>query len=209
MSTQKILLISLALLFSAAVLLVPSNLVTADTSDSTTYGSGNFGDCNYGSCTITLTGDNQVNVNVIPTPEGRCTVQSNTPSVLTDSSTGYTLTMTTSTTENAMISSGGEITPVNGTAGSPATLSVNTWGYRVDGLDAFGAGPTSPLQSGSTPAVTFAAVPSSEDVATPVASSMGPANPAIDTTVWYGVCADASIPAGTYSTTVTYTAVTN
>jgi hypothetical protein len=31
----------------------------------------------------------------------------------------------------------------------------------------------------------------------------------VPTTVWYGVCADSSVPAGSYTTTITYTAVTN
>lgn len=181
----------------------------ADTTDSTTYGSGNFGYCNYGSCTITLTSSGTVNVNVAPTPGGRCTVQSDNPSVLTDSTAGYSLTMTTSTTNNAMVGGSGSIAASSGTAASPATLAANTWGYRVDNLASFGAGPTSSQNSGSTPSVTFAGVPASNQTPTPVASSSGPANPAVGTTVWYGVCADSTVASGTYTTTVTYTAVTN
>jgi len=181
----------------------------ADTTDSTTYGSGNFGYCNYGSCTITLTSSGAVNVNVVPTPGGRCTVQSDSPSVLTDSTAGYSLTMTTSTTNNAMTSSGGNIPTSSGSSASPAVLAANTWGYRVDGLAGFGAGPTSAINSGSTPSVTFAGVPASNQTPTPVASSSGPANPAVSTTVWYGVCANSSLASGSYTTTVTYTAVTN
>lgn len=191
----------LVVLFGAAV--------NADTTDSTTYGSGNFGYCNYGSCTITLTSSGTVNVNVAPTPGGRCTVQSDTPSVLTDSTAGYSLTMTTSTTNNAMVSGSGSIAASSGTAASPVTLATNSWGYRVDSLAGFGAGPTSSQNSGNTPSVTFAGVPASNQAPTPVASSSGPANPAVNTTVWYGICADASVASGTYTTTVTYTAVTN
>lgn len=184
-------------------------IVHADTTDSTTYGSGNFGYCNYGSCTITLTSSGTVNVNVAPTPGGRCTVQSDNPSVLTDSTAGYSLTMTTSTTNNSMVGGSGNITASSGTSASPVTLAANTWGYRVDNLASFGSGPTSAQNSGNTPSVTFAGVPASNQTPTPVASSSGPANPAVGTTVWYGVCANAAIPSGTYTTTVTYTAVTN
>ncbi len=183
--------------------------VYADTSDSATYGSGAYGGCDYGSCTITLTSGGSTAVNVAPTPTGTCTVQSDTASVLTDSTTGYSLTMTTSTTNNAMVSGSDSISPSSGTEASPLTLAMNTWGYRVDGLGGFGAGPTTAQISGSIPSVSFAGVPASNQTATQVASAAGPANPAVDTTVWYGVCADSNVPSGTYTTTVTYTAVTN
>lgn len=204
---KKLILIFALVFVSLAVITAPA--VRADTTDSTVYGSGNYGSCDYGSCTITLTSGGSTTLNVAPTPSGVCTVQSDTASVLTDSTDGYSLTMTTSTTNNAMTSSSGSIDASSGTAGSPATLAANTWGYRVDGLAGFGAGPTSAQNNGSTPSVTFAGVPPSNVAGTQVASSSGPANPAVDTTIWYGLCADSSVPADTYSVTVTYTAVTN
>jgi len=181
----------------------------ADTTDSATYGSGDYGNCDYGSCTITLTSGGTTTVNVVPTPTGKCTVQSDTASVLTDNTTGYSLSMTTSTTNNAMTGSSGSINASSGTAASPVTLAMNTWGYRVDGLSGFGAGPTTSQNSGSIPSTTFAGVPPSNLAGTQVASSASAANPAVDTTVWYGVCANSAVPSGTYSVTVTYTAVTN
>lgn len=181
----------------------------ADTTDSTVYGSGNYGNCDYGSCTITLSGGGSKTLNVVPTPTGKCTVQSDTASVLTDSTSGYSLTMTTSTTNNAMTSGSNSIAASSGTASSPVTLAMNTWGYRVDGLSGFGTGPTSAQSSGSIPSVSFAGVPASNQAGTQVASSGGPANPAVTTTVWYGLCANASQSSGNYSVTVTYTAVTN
>jgi hypothetical protein len=181
----------------------------ADTTDSTVYGSGNYGNCDYGSCTITLSGGGSTTLNVVPTPTGKCTVQSDTASVLTDSTSGYSLTMTTSTTNSAMTSGSNSIAASSGTASSPVTLAMNTWGYRVDGLSGFGTGPTSAQSSGSIPSVSFAGVPASNQAGTQVASSGGPANPAVTTTVWYGLCANASQSSGNYSVTVTYTAVTN
>ncbi len=194
-----------ALLF----VIVPVGSVRADTTDSATYGSGGYGNCSYGSCTITLTSGGTTNVNVVPNPTGKCTVQSDTASVLTDNPTGYSLTMTTSTTNNSMTGTAGSISSSSATAASPTILSMNTWGYRVDGLAGFGAGPTSPLSSGSVPSTTFAKVPPSNLAGTQVASSSSAANPAVNTTVWYGVCANSAVTAGTYSVTVTYTAVTN
>lgn len=181
----------------------------ADTTDSSVYGSGSFGDCDYGTCTITLTDTGVPTLTVVPTPTGACSVQSDTVSVLTDSTTGYSLTMTTSTTNNAMQGTSTNLATASGTAGAPATLAVNTWGYRVDGLASFGTGPTTAQNSDSVPSVTFAGVPASNQSSTQVAYSNSPANPAQDTKVWYGVCANASIPVDTYSVTVIYTAVTN
>lgn len=205
---MKKLMLALALAFGALALATAPS-ARADTTDSTVYGSGNYGSCDFGSCTITLTSGGSTTLDVAPTPSGKCTVQSDTASVLTDSTSGYSLTMTTSTTNNAMTSASGSIAAASGTAASPATLASNTWGYRVDGLAGFGTGPTSAQSNGSTPSVTFAGVPPSNLAGTQVASSSGPANPAADTTVWYGLCADSSVPADSYSVTVTYTAVTN
>ena len=185
------------------------NVSFADTTDSSVYGSGSFGDCDYGTCTITLTDTGTPTLTVVPTPSGACSIQSDTVSVLTDSTTGYSLTMTTSTTNNAMQGSSTSLAASNGTSSGPVTLAINSWGYRVDSLGSFGVGPTTAQNSGSVPSVTFAGVPASSQSSTQVAYSSSPANPAQDTKVWYGVCADASIPVDTYSATVVYTAVTN
>lgn len=181
----------------------------ADTTDSTVYGGGSYGGCNYGSCTITLTSGSSISLDILPTQTGKCTVKSDTASVLTDNPNGYDLTMTTSTTDTAMIGSSASINTSSGTAAAPTTLAMNTWGYRVDGLSGFGSGPTGAQDSGNVPSVTFAGVAPSDQVGVSLASSTGAADPAEDTVVWYGACVDASTPAGTYTTTVLYTAVTN
>lgn len=198
-----------ALVALMTLVIIGPGIARANTTDSAAYGSGGYGNCSYGSCTITLTSSGTTNVNVVPNTAGKCTVQSDVASVLTDNPTGYSLTMTTSTTNNAMTSTSGSIPTSTGTAASPIILAMNTWGYRVDGLSGFGAGPTSAINSGSTPSTTFAKVPPSDQAGTQVASSSNAANPAVNTTVWYGVCANSAIPAGSYTVTVTYTAVTN
>lgn len=206
MKIKRLLALPCSLLCLA--LIAGSGIVYADTSDSTTYGSGNYGNCEFGSCTITLMSGSNTVVNVTPSGGGACTVASDTVSVLTSNDTGYTLTLNTATTANAMTGAS-TIAASSGTAASPTTLAMNTWGYRVDGLSGFGAGPTSAVSNGSVPSVTFAGVPPSDQAATPVASSNVLANPAEETTVWYGLCADGSITSGSYSVDVTYTAVTN
>lgn len=192
-----------------AICLAVSSDAFADTTDNTTYGSGSYGGCEYGSCTLTLASGGATGVNVLPTPTGRCTVQSDTVSVLTNSSSGYSMTMTTATADNAMTGSAGSIDASSGTAVSPVTLAMNTWGYRIDGLSGFGAGPTNSQTNGSIPSVAFAGVPASGQTPTAVASTIAAASPAQETTVWYGICADDSVPSDTYSVSVMYTAVTN
>ena len=201
-------LVALSIAFIVSICSV-QHVSFADTTDSSVYGSGSFGDCDYGTCTITLTDTGVPTLTVVPTPTGVCSVQSDTVSVLTDSTTGYSLTMTTSTTNNSMQGTSTSLAASSATSSSPATLAVNTWGYRVDNLASFGSGPTTAQSSGSVPSVTFAGVPASNQSSTQVAYSNSPANPAQDTKVWYGVCANASIPVDTYSATVVYTAVTN
>jgi hypothetical protein len=186
-----------------------TGIAHADTSDSTTYGSGNYGNCDFGSCTITLSSSGSVAANVTPTAGGKCTVQNDTVSVLTDSSTGYNLTMTTSGTNTAMTSGGNSISASSGSAAAPVSLAVNTWGYRVDGLSGFGAGPASAQTNGSTPSTTFAGVPASNQAAVQIAHSSSMANPAVGTTVWFGVCANTTQPSGSYAAVITYTAITN
>jgi len=205
---RTIRLAALSIAFVASICSV-QNVSFADTTDSSVYGSGSFGDCDYGTCTITLTDTGVPTLTVVPTPTGVCSVQSDTVTVLTDSTTGYSLTMTTSTTNNAMQGTSTSLAASSGTSSAPTTLAVNTWGYRVDSLASFGSGPTTAQSSGSIPSVTFAGVPASNQSSTQVASSSSPANPAQDTKVWYGVCANASVPVDTYSATVVYTAVTN
>lgn len=175
-----------------------------------TYGSGVYGACTYNECGIALTSDSTINLNVTPLGGSTtCTVASETVGVTTGSSTGYNVTLSDSNTNNSMAgSNGGTINATSGTYASPAALTANTWGYRVDGRGSFGAGPTSAVTNGSIPARTFARTPASGSADTIISSSSA-ANPRVDTNVWYGLCASSSLPSGTYSDAVIYTAVVN
>jgi hypothetical protein len=195
---------------SVAILLIPLTAQTlATTSDSTVYGGGKYGACSYGSCSITLTSGGLTTLNVIPTASGQCTVQSDVTSVLTDNGSGYNLSVTTGTTNNSLVGGSTSINASSGSVVSPIPLVMNTWGFRVDNLGGFGFGPTSAQSNSSVPGVTFAGVPASNQTPAVLASSTGPANPAVGTTVWYGICANATVPSDTYTTTILYTAVTN
>lgn len=173
------------------------------------YGSGTYGKCQYGSCSISLTSNGTVMVNVTPAASGNCTIQKDTVSVLTSSSTGYTLTFTGSTTNTALTNGAASIAASTATRTSPTALTPNHWGYRVDGMGGFGAGPTTAQSNIAPGTLTFAGVPASNAAADTLATSSVAANPAVATSVWYGVCTNTSVPSGTYTTQVTYTAVTN
>lgn len=181
----------------------------ADTTDSTTYGSGSYGDCNYGSCSITLSGGGAVNLDITPTQTGTCSIASDVVSVLTDSTSGYTVQLASSTTNTNLVNGTSAIAASYGTAASPAILSPNAWGWRIDGYSSFGSGPTSAQSNITAPISSFAGVPASNVAPATIQASASAASPAVNTTVWYGLCADTSALNGTYTTQVTYTATTN
>jgi hypothetical protein len=176
-----------------------------------TYGSGTYGTCTYNACGITFGSDPTVNIDVTPAAGATtCSVGSGQVQVSTDSSTGYTLSMADTDTDTALENGGtGTIASAAGTSASPVALSANKWGYRVDSINGFGAGPTSAISNASIPAVNFAAIPSSAATPDTIATSTSAASPYVSTYVWFGLCADASQPNGAYSDSVTYTVVVN
>lgn len=148
-------------------------------------------------------------VNVDVTPSGACaqTIASDTITVSTNNAAGYNLKLAESTASSDLVS-GGDVIPASaGTQASPVVAAVNTWGYRVDGLGGFGAGPTSAVSNQPIGARTFAAVPATGSPNTLKTTSAPATNDT--TTVWYQVTADTSTPPGTYTNIVLYTAVTN
>lgn len=210
MITQRLKTIAVPLLAIAIVIggiLIAPALADAQNA----YSAGTYGACEYNSCGITLGADATAVIDVTPSAGSTsCSVAKADVQVLTDSSTGYTLSITDSDTDTTLKNGGsGTIAATSGTAASPSTLTTNTWGYRVNSISGFGAGPTSPLASGAIPAVTFAALPSSAGTPDTIATQATPSNPSTITSVWYGVCVNASIPNGAYSDAVTYTVVVN
>jgi hypothetical protein len=173
------------------------------------YSSGSYGTCSYNACSITLSSSGSVAVNVTPNASALCSVQSDSVSASTGASTGYVISMTDNDTNNSLVSGANSVTAVSGTAASPAALTANKWGYRVDGIGSFGAGPTSSLSSGAIPSQTYAAVPLSSGTAATIRSTNSADGSTVNTSVWYGVCVNASTPSGTYTDSVVYTAVVN
>ncbi len=172
------------------------------------YSSGTYGTCTYGSCSISLTTSGTIAINVTPAGGTKCTVSNDTVTATTDASTGYTVTLNDSDTSNAL-NGPTSIAGSSATPASPATLSTNTWGYRIDTIAGFGAGPTSSVSNGSVPSQTFAGIPISTDTPGLVRTTNTADTGTVSTSVWYGVCADASLQNGSYTDNVTYTAVVN
>jgi len=174
------------------------------------YGAGEYGTCEYDTCNISLTSDGSVTLDVTPTASTSCSVARDEVGVSTASSTGYTLSFTdTAATATMTGSHGGTINAAAGTTASPAQLTANSWGYRVDGTGAFGNGPTAARSNGAIPSETYAAIPGVNDTPATLKSVTQTA-PSPDTTnVWYGLCVNTTIPAGSYESNVMYTAVVN
>jgi hypothetical protein len=198
---KKAALLGLALLTLVAIPALPAMAIE--------YGSGTYGECQYGSCSISISSNGTVAVNVTPASGGSCTIQKDVVSVFTDNSAGYNLTLANSSTNTALLKGGSSIASTTATQTSPLALTTNTWGYRVDSVGGFGAGPTSAQTNIAIGSTVFAGVPASSGTANTVANTAVPADPAVTTNVWYGVCANTSVASGIYTTQVTYTAVTN
>lgn len=199
-------LVLVSLLFIS--LLVVKDTVFAYTNG--TYSSGDYGSCDYGTgCSITLTSGGTVSLDITPVSGVLCTIQSDTASVETDDTNGYTLTLANDDTDTSLVNGASSIPVGSGTLASPVALAANTWGYRVDSLGSFGSGPTTNQSNVSPTSAVFAAVPASNATPDTIALTSSAANPAVDTVVWYGACANTSVTSGTYTTQVMYTAVAN
>lgn len=186
-------------------------VVFSATVQASKYGRGAYGECLYGGCSITLATSGMIDLSVMPSDSGVYTIANDEVTVTTNSPDGYTLSISSASDDadsrELIGPTPATFEPVTGTMSVPVTLGMNQWGIRVDGQAGFGAGPTVSLTNGSSSMLTFAGLPllSSPGVlkATNTSALSG------DTTdVWYGIHANTDNPAGTYTQTVLYTAVT-
>lgn len=191
--------IMLAVAMLAGAVAIPTAAGAATTS--TTINSA------IGSVISVFTSNGTVTANVTPTGAGAQTIASDTLTVSTNNTLGYTLQIADSDATTTLVSGGNSIAASSGTQASPVAQSANTWGYRVDGLGGFGAGPTSGQNSAAIGSLTFAGMPANSSPNTIKTTSSTASNDT--TTVWYGVAANTSQPTGTYSDTITYTATAN
>lgn len=161
--------------------------------------------------TISLTTSGSVDFDILPTSSGSMSSSSDTVSVSTNSSTGYTLQMEAGFgTAGELFGPTWNIMQTSGTDEVPTNLDTNTWGYRVDGVGGFGNGPTSAESSVSNSAYTWANIPDTGSGGDPAGLTTTSAPVTNDTTiVWFGANVDTSLESETYYGEVVYTAVTN
>ena len=124
--------------------------------------------------------------------------------VNTNNAAGYTLTLSMAAAaadqnlNGTGTAVGSSFTPVSGTFAAPAALTPGTWGFNV-------AASNAPTDVAAV--TTFGAVPAFASPVT-ISSSTGPiANSS--TTVVVGAMPTSTLPAGTYTNTITFTATTN
>ncbi len=155
-----------------------------------------------------LTTNGTVNVNVTPTASGAQTIASDTVTVSTNDSSGYTLQVADTDANTNLVSGGNNIAAASGTQTTPTTQSANTWGYAVQGVGGFNSsGYTTASSAAISGSLKFAGVPATGSPNT-IKTTSGTAS-SDTTTVWYAVAADTTQPSGTYTDSVTYTATAN
>jgi hypothetical protein len=157
--------------------------------------------------TITMTTSGTVALAITPDGDGQASSASDTVTVSTNNAGGYYLTLADSDATTTLANGANNLTAHAGTQGTPTTLANNTWGYRVDSVGGFGAGPTSAQTDQNNLALTWAGVPATGSPNTLKTTATTATNDT--TTVWYGAKADTTKPNGVYTGTVTYTATTN
>lgn len=152
---------------------------------------------NDASLSVALTPE-AMNLAVTPTPDGTLASDEMAIQVSTDNTTGYTLALSLAGAETSLNdpASGGKIQSSIADINSPATLSVNTWGWYPDSL----ANNTGNL---------FSALPS---ISTPYElkkTSSPTSGSGETTTISFGVNVDTTLPAGSYTNAIIISATTN
>lgn len=154
---------------------------------------------------ISMTTSGSVAFSITPTSSGAVSSASDTVTVSTNQTTGYTLTLADADATTSLVSGANNITAHSGTAAAPSALAVGKWGYAVAGTP-FDASYTA--ESSATSSTTkWAGVPASGSANTIKTTNVNAQNNT--TTVWYAAKADVTQPTGAYADSVTYTATTN
>ena len=156
--------------------------------------------------TITIP-DDTVSLNVEATSAGQLASAATSVNVKTNSPAGYQLYLSTaSSSDNNMYKDGsssnssvGYFSPVSGSLSSPSSLSQNNWGFTLTEV-------STPVPADTA---VWAAVPTLNNQVSLDTVSAANLPDGTDYTIYYGVNASTALPEGSYSTTVTYTAVSD
>ena len=183
-------------------LLIPSD---SNAEDATTL-------ANDASLSIALSPSN-LDLNLTPTPSGTLSAAELGITINTTNSTGYTLslasgnsTSTALTNTNSNITENNTINSTTATIDSPAVLSVNTWGWYPNSLV------NNPGYNNSNPANSnyqLIAIPDSSDPYIIKQTNTATSDSGDLNTITIATKVDTTLPAGTYTNTLTISAVTN
>lgn len=157
---------------------------------------------------ITISTLSNVAISITPTAAGSATNASDTVTVSTNNSAGYTLNLKDSDAVLTLTKGSDTIANHTGTMASPTALPANTWGWRVDGAGGFGAGPTSVQSNVAALTGNYAGIQNNASAGDNIKVTSTTATNDT-TTVWYGVEVTSAKPNGAYTNTVVYTATTN
>lgn len=195
-------IITVGVAFAAVVAAIGVPLAAEASTATTTISSA------VGSTISLLSTSGTVNIDVTPTGGGVQTIANDTVTVSTNDSAGYTLKLGETSATTTLTSGSNTIAATTGTQTTPIALTANSWGYRVDGIGGFGAGPTSSASNAAiSGTIKFAGVAASGSPNTIKTTATTATN---DTTsVWYSIAANTTAVAGTYTNSVTYTATAN
>ncbi len=140
----------------------------------------------------------EISIPISPLASGATGSNDLTVSVHTNNQTGYKLTMSSDTPDTSLthqVENTKKIASTANTLEAPAALTNNTWGYSAWG------------EGQSTSSTTFSRIPSlsAPDTLRTTSDISDPT----DTKLTFGAKVDTTIPSGTYTNTVTFTATSN
>ncbi|MBR0403393.1 hypothetical protein IJI55_02500, partial [Candidatus Saccharibacteria bacterium] len=172
---------------------------------------------------ITITSTDTLPMSVEAKPTGQLAYASDSINITTNSDSGYKLYVSTSGNDNniyqngsSSTSSSGYFQPTTGTIANPVALAQNTWGFALNKSQSTSysgafANTTEYVNETLAPTVnsTWAGVPTFANSEQAKISELSIANAPGGTTfdIYYGVNASTTLPDGSYTTELTYTAI--
>ena len=148
---------------------------------------------------VTITNADTLALNVDATPVGSIATSSDTINVKTNAPTGYQLYVSASSSNiynpNDTTHTDVHLSPVDGTLENKAALRPNTWGFSLDDASTYELASSDIWAKVLDNGTTLISETSTPEYAT-----------GVNTTVYYGVNANTSLPSGAYTTTIYYTA---
>ncbi|HEX8389954.1 MAG TPA: hypothetical protein VF597_00870 [Candidatus Saccharimonadales bacterium] len=191
---KKLSIAAMAIAVAAAPVVASAASSTANTTINATVNS-----------VISVSSVSPVTLNLTPTSGGVVSSSSDTVSVSTNNTAGYTLTLADNDTTVNLVSGGNTITAHAGTTTTPTALTNGKWGFAKAGAP-FDVSYTTETNAGSSATKWAGVPPSTTPFTLKTTATTASSDP---TVVWYAAKVDSTQPNGTYSDTVVYTATTN